>query len=424
MAQDDGGRDTLFMFLNDVKLDLGVFDKPGQTKDRKVLNGISFRRESLSAPTNMGFNQEFLDQSHKVVVDIPQHIFQRGSLLVKFEADVSRSELVQSAGIDNFRLTGHSKQCRVSWTGEELPASSMAAAKKRGKHKRDMHDHGNTKKNSGNNGKSMAKTKNDTDDEEEEPEGDAELKKKAAVQKKNKNKKRLLGDVEECREAYAFHSGRLSVPFSDMGFKDRFGWSSGPISDSNFAYSFDLYAEADEDDLETSVTSEGRLVGCVSVDYNGVEVVVTIDTSAPFYLEGTHHAYVGIRSRLPKIDGKSSTDLKDFPIIHESNLQAISNDDVSNTSSDVSVDHESAKKTSFTFVVSDFKSQPINVIAQTIVCGDFAATPDQDSGTSANRGFRGAGVTDENNAEEKQPEGDQVAATSTWGSLKNHFGLS
>lgn len=130
MTQADGGRDTVFMILNDkFRLDLGIFEDAGQTKDRKVLDGITFRRESLAAPTNMGFNQEFLDQSHKVVVDVPQHIFQRGSLKVAFEADLSRSELMQSAGIDNFRLTGHSKQCRVSWTGEELPASSVVAAK-------------------------------------------------------------------------------------------------------------------------------------------------------------------------------------------------------------------------------------------------------------------------------------------------------
>ena len=297
--------------------------------------------------------------------------------------------------------------------------------KKRGKDKRNKHDHGETKRKNRTNGNKKAEKENDDQKEESVSKKKASENNSNGKKNKNKNKnKRLLGDVEECRDAYAFHSGRLSVPFSDMGFKDRFGWSSGPISDSNFAYSFDLYAEADEDDLDTSITSEGRLVGCVSVDYNGDEVVVTIDTSAPFYLEGTHHAYVGTRSRLPKIDGKSSVDLKDFPIIHEPKLQAISNDDVGNASSDVSVDYESPKKTSFTFVVGDLKSQAINVVAQTVVCGDFTAAPDQDSGISANRGFRGVGVTDGKNAEEEQLEGDQVAATSTWDSLKNQFGLS
>ena len=139
MTQDDGGRDTLFLILNDRKLDLGVFDDPEESNP-KVLNGISFRRESLAAPTNMGFNQEFLDQSHKVVVDVPQHIFQRGSLKVSFEADLSRSELMQSAGIDNFRLTGHSKQCRISWTGTELKPEQVEKAKKRGKEKQKKHE--------------------------------------------------------------------------------------------------------------------------------------------------------------------------------------------------------------------------------------------------------------------------------------------
>lgn len=128
---EDGSHDTLFIVFQDqYKLDLRAFDLHAFNGQWVTQSGISYKRESLAAQTDMGFNKEFLDQSHKVTVHVPQHIFQRGSLKVAFQADLSLEEQNESAGIDNFRMTAHGKSCRVTWTGGELPSEKIKKALK------------------------------------------------------------------------------------------------------------------------------------------------------------------------------------------------------------------------------------------------------------------------------------------------------
>ena len=84
-----------------------------------------------------------------------------------------------------------------------------------------------------------------------------------------------------------------------------------------------------------------------------------------------------------------------------------------------------SKKTSFTFVVSDFQYQPISIVTQAIVCGDFAAAAAaaDEEASSQNRGFRGHVLKNG----QQQGEGDRATLASsmyksTWYTL-NQLGL-
>jgi len=176
---------------------------------------------------------------------------------------------------------------------------------------------------------------------------------------------------EDCRGAYAFHSRRLSTKFEDMGFVGQFGWSSGPLADSNFAYTFDIYTDASSSDLDA-----GRLVGTMTVDYNGKEAVLTIDTSASsgFYPKEVH-AYAGT-SRLPKIGGKDIINPTHFPIAYDS------------TVAEVVATSQKEKHDKLAFVVSGFESDAIFIVARVTVCGDFASELHVAQGSN-NPSFRG-----------------------------------
>jgi len=156
-----------------------------------------------------------------------------------------------------------------------------------------------------------------------------------------------------------------------MGFQDSFGWSSGPILDSNFAYTFDLYARVDEEEEEednSRNTKQGRLVGQVHVDYDGLRAVVSVETAGPYYLDEVH-GHIGT-SRLPTRNGEEIADEDDFPVSQ--------------------IDLE-AMQTSSSFVVSGFDYDGIHVVVQATVCGDYTA-PAMFQEPEI-RGFRGVGTS-------------------------------
>jgi von Willebrand factor type D domain len=448
----NGGRDTMFIDLNGYRIDLGFIDP----KNSMVKDGITVRRESLARPTNMGFNQDFFDQTHRIIIEVPPHVFQTGRLKVEFRADLSLEELMESAGIDNFRMTAHSKSCRVTWTGEELSPEKIGKIlgnkrKKTGSNHRSDSGGGKRKPNDSIDGKKKPDDSNtnqqaaiQTDNKQtNQPNGpkdekknsddgtkapDSTMNKQATSQPdkkqtsqptknptnkptkrpkrkltRNRNGQPLLDAYSsECRSVFAFHSHRVSAKFQDMGYVNHFGWSSGPFADSNFAYTFSLFAEA------PTAEEKKLLVGTMSVDYDGVEAVLTIDALGEhsyIYFQDIH-AYAGT-SRLPTASTTTSTvtpggkkvDPAQFPIAHHFNLDEDKNKydpsalSVANASDSSGDDKMSSP---MTFVVSGFEDDPIYVAVHMTVCGDFAAEESQrrqgteDSKTKQATGFRGA----------------------------------
>lgn len=72
---------------------------------------------------------------------------------------------------------------------------------------------------------------------------------------------------------------------------NRWGWSNGPLLEG--IHSFQLWAAAGQCDL-----NKGTMVGSVTVNYDGVNAVVSYQTNPPYTLSETH-AYVG-NEILPK----------------------------------------------------------------------------------------------------------------------------
>lgn len=153
----------------------------------------------------------------------------------------------------------------------------------------------------------------------------------------------------ECRPAFAYHS-KLSRSFKEMGFVEKtefydsnvnWGWSNGPLLSSNYAYSFDIYAEGEKDN------DPMVLVGAMTVGYDGEEAVVTVDAGEGLWLENVQ-AHVGT-TRLPLLENGSETmDPSEYPIEH------------------------TRMSLSRSFVVSDFQDESIYVVAEATVCGVFS----------------------------------------------------
>jgi len=118
----------------------------------------------------------------------------------------------------------------------------------------------------------------------------------------------------ECRPAvtwgtaYAYHAD-YAMCFLDLGFT-KWGWTNGPLVGPGY-YEFELWAGAAHCD-----TSNGRLVGQVTVDYDGSTAVVTYNMYEGNWMTATH-LYVG-NNRLPT-DRKGSETVKpgQYPYKHD-----------------------------------------------------------------------------------------------------------
>jgi hypothetical protein len=93
-----------------------------------------------------------------------------------------------------------------------------------------------------------------------------------------------------CGTAYAYGGEEYATCFLNYGFK-AWGWTNGPLGPDY--YEFDLWAGAAGCDI-----SKGRLVGQLTVDYDGSTAVVTYQMYEGNWMTATH-LYVG-NDRLPK----------------------------------------------------------------------------------------------------------------------------
>ena len=92
-----------------------------------------------------------------------------------------------------------------------------------------------------------------------------------------------------CGTAYAYRADDATC-FLGLGFT-KWGWTNGPLAQGS--YEFQLWASAADCD-----TSKGRLVGWLTVDYDGPTAVVTYNMYEGNWMTATH-LYVG-NNRLPR----------------------------------------------------------------------------------------------------------------------------
>ena len=113
--------------------------------------------------------------------------------------------------------------------------------------------------------------------------------------------------VETCGTAYAYRADYATC-FIGLGFT-KWGWTNGPLQPGY--YEFQLWAGAAGCD-----TSKGRLVGQVTVDYDGSAAVVSYDTYEGNWMTATH-LYVG-SERLPRDKKGNETIVPgQYPHIHD-----------------------------------------------------------------------------------------------------------
>lgn len=110
-----------------------------------------------------------------------------------------------------------------------------------------------------------------------------------------------------CGTAYAYRADYATC-FIDLGFKP-WGWTNGPLGPGS--YEFQLWAGAAGCD-----TSKGRLVGQLTINYNGSTAVVTYQMYEGNWMTATH-LYVG-NDRLPKNKkGNETVSPGQYPYKHD-----------------------------------------------------------------------------------------------------------
>lgn len=167
-----------------------------------------------------------------------------------------------------------------------------------------------------------------------------------------------------CQAAFAYHSERLSGSFAYVGKhvhgvrdpqkKYTWGWTNGPLSSSNYAYSFDLVTHQAPAGEDWAV--RGKKIGEVMLDYSGEEAILVVEAGKHLSLNKTY-AYVG-GDRLPRVSTSNGNSVEtiepsSFPLVQTSSTDAT--------------------ERTHTFVVVDFEDQPVHVVAYAIICGDFEA---------------------------------------------------
>lgn len=159
----------------------------------------------------------------------------------------------------------------------------------------------------------------------------------------------------ECREAFAYHSQRVSGSFGHMGRFVRgnnlysWGWSNGPLASSIYGYSLDFvtYHGSDEEDRLT----HGKTIGSLTLEYTGKEATLVLGAGKHLWLSKTY-ACVG-EGRLPQMgvgnDLVETVDPSTFPLA------------------------QTQPQVGTTFNVGNLEDRPVHVVAYAVICGDFAA---------------------------------------------------
>lgn len=110
-----------------------------------------------------------------------------------------------------------------------------------------------------------------------------------------------------CGTAYAYHPDYATC-FLDLGFT-KWGWTNGPLGAGSYVFQF--WAGAADCD-----TSKGRLVGEVTIDYDGSTAVVSYQLYEGNWMTGTH-LYVG-NERLPRDKkGNETVNPGQYPYKHD-----------------------------------------------------------------------------------------------------------
>jgi len=101
--------DNVLIFVDGEKITLGPFssDVDEGTSNGITALGIEWMRESAKKPAHLGFNSNYKDQIHHVVIKVPDTtgLFKDGKLRLTLQAHVTEKLEDQSAGWDNIEVS-------------------------------------------------------------------------------------------------------------------------------------------------------------------------------------------------------------------------------------------------------------------------------------------------------------------------------
>ncbi|CAB9525866.1 receptor-like protein kinase [Seminavis robusta] len=121
--------ESLFVYVNDAKIDIAGFSSDGKTDDsfvHDVNQGIAWTRRATTRSCDLGLGGT-KDQIHKVTLNINSAYFEKdGNLTIGIEVVIKDedSKKKESAGIDNFILVAYGESCDFP------PANGRAAPPK------------------------------------------------------------------------------------------------------------------------------------------------------------------------------------------------------------------------------------------------------------------------------------------------------
>ena len=144
------------------------------------------------------------------------------------------------------------------------------------------------------------------------------------------------GEWGQCETGYAY-GGAYATCFTELLGQGPWGWSNGPLPPD--IYTFDIYAGAGQCDI-----SKGRLVGTLTIDYDGSTAIVIYSMDEGFTMKETH-LYIDNDPLPINHKGECTTAPGQYPYIH---------DDLNNVTTD-------------SYTVTGL-SGDIHVVAHAVVC--------------------------------------------------------
>ena len=101
------GSDSFCIYIDGELIDLGTFDKEKDEGVRSgtTTGGISWNSYSRIPPVHIGFNQNYVDQVHRVVARVPKAFFADGTITLRFTTKDVTVKNNESSGVDNIIIT-------------------------------------------------------------------------------------------------------------------------------------------------------------------------------------------------------------------------------------------------------------------------------------------------------------------------------
>jgi hypothetical protein len=98
--------DIIYVIINGMDVPLGGYQNEwDEGFMQEWFSDIKWTSQSYGPPSHLGFNPDFMDQKHRVTVEIPnRYILSDGTINIGFKANFTSGIDSESVGFDNIKL--------------------------------------------------------------------------------------------------------------------------------------------------------------------------------------------------------------------------------------------------------------------------------------------------------------------------------